>query len=434
MNITLPYNLSLKERPYQKEVLTDPRKNKVLVLHRRAGKTSLALAWLVIQAITNPNKTFYYVCPTEKQAREVIWTAPNMIKSLVPQEAIAKKTDRPPVLYFKNGAQIHVKGADNPDSTKGVDGYGWVLDEYGTMKPQMYNETVLPIISANGGWVWIVGTPKGKNHFYDSYNLAKSRLDKWQVVNLQVSKSKILSDEAIKEAQSMMTQASFNQEFECEFQDDSGAVFRRVKENATATPREPETNHEYVIGVDLAKYNDWTVLAVIDKFDHNIIHLERFNQIDWQLQKARIEALARRYNDALVRIDATGVGDPIVEDLTNLNLNIEPFKFNATNKKDLITNLALKIEQDKIKFLDNDNLIDELTSYTYEISERSGVLKYSAPPGKHDDIVCALALAVWNLGEQMKNTEKTFSVNFDWNYDEYGRPVSPEVEPTTIEY
>ena len=173
-------------------------------------------------------------------------------------------------------------------------------------------------------------------------------------------------------------------------------VLRRIKENATAVAAGPELGKQYVMGVDLARSVDWTVIVVFDVATHKMVHIDRFNQLDWNLQKARIEATSRRYNNAMMRIDATGVGDPICEDLERMGLNVEPFIFTNASKKNLIDNLALHLEQDDIKIIQHPDLIHELTIFRCERTV-SGKTRYEAPEGQNDDCVCAIALAIWDL-------------------------------------
>ena len=173
LDIRLPYNFDPKIRSYQHEILLDKRKNKVLVIHRRAGKTSLVLNKLILEASRNPGKTFYYVCPTMRQAKEIAWKAPDMLNKYLPEEIIEKKNEVELTIYFTNKSQIRVTGADNPDTLRGVNPFGVAIDEYAQIKPQLYDEVIKPILIANGGWVWLIGTPMGRNDFWLKYEIAK---------------------------------------------------------------------------------------------------------------------------------------------------------------------------------------------------------------------------------------------------------------------
>ena len=381
--IQLPYNFDPEVRPYQAQIWNDPRRNKVLVIHRRAGKTSLALNKLIFEAILNPNKVYWYICPTMRQAKDIVWKAPEMLSKYLPPEAEDKRNEVELTIYLKNGSQIHIKGADNPDSLRGMNPYGIIVDEYAQIKPQLYDEVIMPILGANAGWIWLIGTPNGRNDFWTKFKMAEQNLERWQPFLLQASKSSILSREVLLEIQQGMTERAFQQEFECQFLESSGQIFRRILENAKSTPEEPQQS-DYFMGVDLARLQDWTVIKVFDTKTHREVYHDRFNQVDWNLQEARIEAVARRYNNALIRIDATGVGDPIVQALQAKGLSVEPFTLTNTSKGNLIRNLAICLEQDKIKILPNEQTINELQAFTYEVSI-TGNVRYNAPTGQHDD-------------------------------------------------
>jgi hypothetical protein len=202
-------------------------------------------------------------------------------------------------------------------------------------------------------------------------------------------------------------------------------VLRRIKENATAIQREVVDGENYVVGVDLARHVDWTVLIVFDEATHKMVYFDRFNQIDWSLQKARIEAVARRYNNALVRIDATGVGDAISNDLERTGLRVKPFVLTNENKKNLIDNLAVKLEGDAIKIMQVPELISELETFSYE-KTASGKIRYQAPEGQHDDCVIALAMAIWDLPEKQIKVYKDLLTDedVDVRYNAYGEPIT----------
>jgi len=158
--------------------------------------------------------------------------------------------------------------------------------------------------------------------------------------------------------------------------------------------REPEKGKFYVMGADLAKHQDFTVLTVMEASTREVVAFDRFQDISWTEQKVRIQALASRYNNALVLLDSTGVGDPILDDLQVSFVSAEGYKFNNESKKRLINFLAVAIEQRLITFPDIEVLVNELQIYEYAITSH-GAITYNAPSGKHDDCVISLALAVW---------------------------------------
>jgi hypothetical protein len=192
----------------------------------------------------------------------------------------------------------------------------------------------------------------------------------------------------------------FRQEILAEFLDDAGGVFRGVREcvSGTLDPNARPANwaERFVIGVDLAKYQDYTVCVVVDVAARRVVGFDRYNKADWTLQKERIAQLARYWNNAQVWMDATGVGDPIFDDLRRAGLNVMPYKFTSATKSALINNAVLMVEQRSITFPPIAQLVNELVAFEYQRSE-GGVLRMNAPEGFHDDAVCAFALACWPL-------------------------------------
>jgi hypothetical protein len=151
--------------------------------------------------------------------------------------------------------------------------------------------------------------------------------------------------------------------------------------------------------LDLAKHSDYSVCVVSDVRERRVVAFDRFNKADWGLQKARIVAMAKRWNDALVWMDATGVGDPVYDDLRAGGLRVHPYKFTNATKTALIDNAVLMVEQQDISYPDIPELISELQSYEYQRTP-AGLLRMSAPEGMHDDCVIAFSLMCMALGHR----------------------------------
>lgn len=383
--------------PHQVRVLEDRTRFKTLVWHRRARKTSTALEKVVMEAF-NPhlkNKVYWIVFPTYAEAKEAVWKDPNMLFRVLPEEMIARTNEQELTCYLKNGNIISLKGADDPDRLRGAGPYGLILDEFATMKYEAW-QILEPIVRASGGWAWFIGTPKGKNHLYDFYNRGVKPGGEWKSWRLQASTSGVIPYNELAAAKESMSEAMFNQEFECDFLEGEGQVFRNVRAVATAVPSKPIEGRLYVIGADLAKVQDYTALVVYDRMDNSQVYQERIKTLEWPFQKKKIQALAQHYNNAIVAIDATGIGDPIADDLLRARVAVEPIKISSTMKKELIEKLSIWIEQETLKMLPIGETLLEFDNFTYEIGP-SGRVRYGAPQGYHDDIVIAHALAVWLL-------------------------------------
>jgi hypothetical protein len=153
---------------------------------------------------------------------------------------------------------------------------------------------------------------------------------------------------------------------------------------------------KYQVGVDLAKSNDYTVITPFDLTTFRVCPQDSFNQIDYTLQKTKIEAAFLRHNKALVVVDNTGVGVPIVDDLVNKGINVAPYRFTFNSRNELLVNLQILLEQDRIKIPDNEELLEQLEAAVWDISE-NGRSRIVVPEPMHDDRLMSLALAVWNI-------------------------------------
>jgi phage FluMu gp28-like protein len=234
----------------------------------------------------------------------------------------------------------------------------------------------------------------------------------WWVGIYPVSITHAIHSQALYLERKEMPRAIYEQEYECAFTENGAQFFKNI-ENCVYNgdiERGLGLDGEFKLGVDLAKYNDFTVITPFNLKTFVVYPQDRFNQIDWVLQEAKIEANARKYNNARLTLDATGVGDPVVEELRRKGLNIrdeDVFKFSETSRKNLLNNLAILLENRKILIPNDEGLIEELKSFTVESTD-TGRLKIKCPDGLHDDRVMSLALAVWGVDEKEDNSNDFF--------------------------
>lgn len=148
-------------------------------------------------------------------------------------------------------------------------------------------------------------------------------------------------------------------------------------------------------------------MMVVDETTNHLVAFDRFNQIDYTFQLIRLANLAQKYKASII-MDSTGVGDPLFEQVKKLGYSVEGFNFTNTSKQQLIENLSVFLEQQRISFPYIPELIHELELFQYELT-RAGNVRYSAPQGYHDDCVMSLALACWKL--QKKNIPTIWRLN-----------------------
>lgn len=396
-NVVLPYKFN--PRKYQIPILKawdSGIKRLFWVAHRRSGKDKTIFANIPKKMMERIG-TYYYFLPTYAQAKKVIWTGADKdgFKFLdhFPKEIVKSINQADMIIELINGSILQMVGADNIDRIVGTNPIGVVFSEYSLMKPDVWN-FISPILRENEGWAVFIMTPRGTNHAWDLMQTIKND-PKWFVQTLTVEDTQALSKESLEEARMEMPQDLYQQEYFCKFIDNGLGFFRRVDENVYEYEKYTSSIVAfYQIGVDLAKYNDYTVITPFNLNDFHVLKQDSFNQMDYNLQKARIENTYLRYNRGRIVLDSTGVGEPIFDDLNARGMNIEPFRFNKTSRTDLLKNLQILLEQDKIKIPNDPVLIDELKSMTYELNQNGNTV-IKVPDGKHDDRIMSLALAVW---------------------------------------
>lgn len=188
-----------------------------LVCHRRAGKTVASIHDLQRGALrsANPSPRFAYLAPYRSQAKAVAWdylrkaTAPlaDLGASLHESELRAD---------YHNGGQVRLYGADNADALRGIYLDGVVLDEFADMDPRVWPEIIRPALADRKGWAVFIGTPRGKNAFYDIWKDSQEKSD-WFSLMLKASETKLIDAEELQAAKSAMTEEQYAQEFECSF-------------------------------------------------------------------------------------------------------------------------------------------------------------------------------------------------------------------------
>lgn len=380
-------------------------KRAVIVWNRRSGKDKTCFNLMIKKSLERVG-TYFYFLPTSTQAKKVIWNNIDNegFKMLdhIPREIIKSTNITDQRIELKNGSAIQLIAADEfSKSGVGTNPIGVVFSEFSITHPDAW-KFVAPILAANNGWAVFNFTPRGKNHAWEILQRAKRSDWFWEI--LTVDDTKVFSPEALEEEKINNPQDFFEQEYYCKFVDGASQFFRRINENTYDKNFDMRTEGDFQLGIDLAKYQDWTVITPFN-LNHFIIHpQERFNQMDWNLQKAKIEASYRRYNEAKIKIDSTGLGDPIVDDLIARGITMDDesaFKFNETSRTNLFNNLAILLEQDKIKIPDDEVLITELQSVRYELTDR-GKTRITVPEGMHDDCVVSAALSVWGVREPIR--------------------------------
>jgi len=393
--ITIPYSPHLAQKMFHDSTA----RFRTLNSGRRFGKSQAAVNEAIKIAVALPPGSIeWVVAPVFAQAM-INW---RKFKFFLPKEIIKSVNKSEKYIELVNESTIWIKSGDNPDTLRGEGIDLVIVDEAAMVKKDVWEEALRPALADKQGKGIFISTPKGHNWFFDMWTRGQDpEFPDYESWSFPTAANPYIDPKEIDEARRTLPEMIYRQEFLAEFLDEIGAVFRGV-EGCIKGELSPEPVHgdEYVMGVDVAKYVDFTVLCVLNQRGE-LVDFERFNQIDWSFQKQRIIAKAEKYN-ARVILDSTGVGDPIFEDMRNYGLNVEGYKFTNESKKQLVEGLSIAIEQNQISYPDIPVLTNELRIFGFEISA-TGAIKYNAPPGYHDDCVISLALATY--GSVLRNPD-----------------------------
>jgi phage terminase large subunit-like protein len=242
-------DLNVQLLPWQQEVYSDPTRFKVVAAGRRTGKSRLAAWMLIINALQADKGHVFYVAPTQGQARDIMWQTLLELGHPV----IAGSHINNLQLKLVNGATISLKGADRPETMRGVSLKFLVMDEYADMKPDVWEQILRPALADQKGSAMFIGTPMGRNHFYELYKLAELGDDEtykgWHFTSYD---NPILDPNEINTAKKSMSSYAFRQEFMASFEARGSEMF---KEDWVYYGEEPEVG-DYYIAVDLAGFEE----------------------------------------------------------------------------------------------------------------------------------------------------------------------------------
>jgi len=196
----------------RREILNDPSRYKIVSSGRRFGKSYFSVLFLLNKPL-EANERRWIVFPTYRQAKMVSW---NLLKSIFAnKQATINETELS--ITLDNGAKIELKGADKPDSLRGVSTTMVVMDEYAFMKENVWGEIIQPTLAESRGEALFVGTPSGLNHFYDLFVKGQSDnsdYKSWQFTTLDGG---FISEEEVENAKKNLDKRTFQQEYEASF-------------------------------------------------------------------------------------------------------------------------------------------------------------------------------------------------------------------------
>jgi phage terminase large subunit-like protein len=274
--------LDFKLLRWQQDVFKDSTRFKVIAAGRRCGKSRLATMMLIIKALEAPEgSAVLYVSPTLGQSRQIIWDSLLEIGKPVIKSAHINNLD----ITLINGRKIHVRGADNSDTLRGLSLYYAVLDECAFIKQDTWEKIIRASLSDRKGEAMFISTPSGRNWFYEMYKLGFEGDDpEWKAWHFTTKDNETIDPKEVDAARKTLSSFAFKQEYEASFDNAGQEIF---KEEWLRYGEDPSQG-DYVIAIDLAGFEDVAKNAGASKkrLDESAIAIVKIEDNgDWFVEK-----------------------------------------------------------------------------------------------------------------------------------------------------
>jgi predicted phage terminase large subunit-like protein len=388
--------LNIRLLNWQKEVFSDTTRFKVVAAGRRTGKSRLAAWLLIINGLQCDKGHIWYIANTQGQARDVLWQVLLELGAPVIESSHVNNMQ----IKLVNGAQISLKGADRPETMRGVSLKFVVLDEYGSMKPEVWEQIIRPALADQKGSALFIGTPFGRNHFWELYEYGNSGKDEefksWHFTSFD---NELLDPKEIEAAKKSMSSFAFRQEFMASFEAASGGVFK--EEWIKYSEEEPKEGRFYV-AVDLAGFEDvaaattakkkrldQSAIAIVKVTPDGTWYVKDIEYGRWDIKETaqRIFDVVRDYEPVCVGIERGALKNAVLPYLSDLMrrynsyFRVEDLTHGNKKKTDRITwSLQGRFEHGKVVLEKSDwnsEFVDELMNFPN--------------PQIHDDLIDALS-------------------------------------------
>ena len=410
--------LNFTLHPAQQQIFQSNKRFKVVGAGRRFGKSYLARVNLIVEALKSKNefgydlsdKACYYIAPTFNQAKDIMWQALKQMAAPITK----KIRENECILTLSNDRQIHLKGSDRPESLRGVGLSYVVMDEYAFMKEEVWTAIIRPTLADVRGSALFIGTPNGKNHFYDLFLNAEKDEDDWDAWTFKSLDNPFLDPKEVVLATKDMPLEFVKQEFEANFSSFGGTVF---KEDMFVVEDRPSYGSDIYMTVDPAGYEDVKGIAQgkTKRLDETAISVVEVNEDGWHVfdiitgrwnvreTAVRILRTAQKYKPRMVGIERGALKNALMPYLTDnmKRLNVFPYITELThgNQKKyarIVWALQGRMEQGRLSFQEGEylnKLFEQLLDFPNPLS--------------HDDMIDSLAYidqiaqARYDMGEDI---------------------------------
>ena len=385
-------------------ILSSSAKYHIACVGRQFGKSLMGINLALYWAINNRNWTILWVSPVYSQAQKV---QKEIIQAIGESDIVKSANLSSNEILLNNGSTIIFRSAERYDNIRGITVNAAILDESAFMKNEAWSEAIRPTTVVKGQKVLFISTPKGKNFFYDLFQLGESPdHPNYQSYKGSSYDTPFINPEEIEDARRTLPEMIFKQEYLAEFIDAGGEVFSNIDKNTYEVYPRPQG--KVYCGIDLGKQSDATVATFIDNTGQ-VVEIYRNNKVEWTTMVREMLVLIRKWN-ATVMVEVNSIGDVIFEQIKKEWQDTHPFITSNKSKVEIIEGLILDMNESTVKIPSErlfPTLYHELSVFTYDYNPKTRTVSYSHPPGLNDDTVISLAIA--NYNRKINKTLGTYS-------------------------
>jgi len=389
---------------HSNQVIVEEDKTRFRVLNagRRFGKSLLALYESLDEAI-NAGGRVWWVSPTFTNAMSHWRNTKRMLKDLPKMY----KSEQLKHMEFDLGGnktgELSFKSGDRPDNLRGEGLTLAVIDEAAFTQRRLWENVIRPALSDMQGRALIISTPDGASGwYYDAYMRGQDEnFEEWKSWTFTTADNAAIPGikEEVEKARRELPGFRFRQEYLAEFIAGGGIVFEGLNEVAVLRPlRGPREGQTYVFGVDFARFNDYTVVSVLELPSGRQVRIYRFQHTNYETQAQRIKSLAEWWDPTRIWAESNSLAMGFIERLTALRLPVRGVYITNQEKTSLVEKLAVNIAAGRIRLINPKMGIEARRQFNELVAFKafrtpSGMTTYRAPGDQHDDHVIALMLS-----------------------------------------
>ena len=395
-----------RPHPGQLRFLLAQAKTRVLACGRRWGKTDACAVQVLSGFDTASEGRTLLVAPTIEQAGFLFRRLRRLIEQLISRDLWGLRFEADPKIK-ESKMELNVgphsvvaRSAHSGNHLRGDEASHIIVDEAAYVKAEVVHEVLAPMMATFDGTLTMISTPNGHNHFYEAFQEGLENTDEFWSLQAPSSDNPQVRTAFLERQRKLLSPSAFATEYEAQFVQREGYVFDRksVQDSIAAEPN-AEIPGPTIVGIDWARYEDYSALVVIRGFQRqaSVLEIDRKHRVEWSQQIEWVKAILARHPGARIICDTTGVGDGITSWLRQqlAGVSIRPCVITSESKPRLIDGLVRAFEARALQIPQYEALIKELESFQATRSP-SGHVQMAAKSG-HDDLVLALAMAVSDL-------------------------------------